>query len=131
MYSFGIQNVTSHLLLGNGIGNYAKGMLEVGFDPTYSGASADPHNVFFELAGVFGIVWAVLLILLLIRLMIWNIKRTAGKEYVYYFGLVFITPFVGFASSSCMEKNYVYLALLIPLIVIRFYKERQNKSEFV
>ena len=131
MYSFGIQNVTSHLLLGNGIGNYAKGMLEVGFDPTYSGASADPHNVFFELAGVFGIVWAVLLILLLIRLMIWNIKRTAGKEYVYYFGLVFITPFVGFASSSCMEKNYMYLALLIPLIVIRFYKERQNKSEFV
>lgn len=123
MYSFGIQNVISHMLIGTGIGKYAEGMLELGFnnDSAFYGASADPHNLFYELAGTFGIVWAIFLIILLVKLLIWNLKRSFIKENLYSLGLVLIIPFVGFASSSCMEKNYIYLALLIPAVYYRFY----------
>lgn len=123
MYSFGIQNVISHMLIGTGIGKYAEGMFELGFnnDSEFYGASADPHNLFYELAGTFGIVWAIFLILLLVKLLIWNLKRSYIKENVYSLGLVLIIPFVGLASSSCMEKNYIYLALLIPAVYYRFY----------
>ena len=123
MYSFGIQNVISHMLIGTGIGKYAEGMFELGFnnDSEFYGASADPHNLFYELAGTFGIVWAIFLILLLVKLLIWNLKRSYIKENLYSLGLVLIIPFVGLASSSCMEKNYIYLALLIPAVYYRFY----------
>jgi len=123
MYSFGIQNVISHMLIGTGIGKYAEGMFELGFnnDSAFYGASADPHNLFYELAGTFGIVWAIFLILLLVKLLIWNLKRAYIKENLYSLGLVLIIPFVGLASSSCMEKNYIYLALLIPVVYYRFY----------
>ena len=121
MYSIGIQNVTSHMLFGTGIGEYAENMLDLGFNTAYYGASADPHNLFYELAGTFGIAWAILLIILLMKLSIWNLKRAANIENLYAFGLVFIIPFVGLASSSCMEKNYIYLALLIPAVYYRFY----------
>ena len=123
MYSFGIQNVISHMLIGTGIGKYAEGMFELGFrnDAAFYGASADPHNLFYELAGTFGIVWAIFLILLLVKLLIWNLKRSYIKENLYSLGLVLIIPFVGLASSSCMEKNYIYLALLIPAVYYRFY----------
>ena len=121
MYSFGIKNVISHLLIGTGIGKYAEGMISLGFDTGYYGASADPHNLFYELAGVFGIVWAILLIILLVKLAIWNLKKSSNNNYVYYFGLILLIPFIGFASSSCMEKNYIYLALLIPAAYYRFY----------
>ena len=123
MYSIGIQNVISHMLIGTGIGKYAEGMFELGFnnDSAFYGASADPHNLFYELAGTFGIVWAIFLILLLVKLLIWNLKRSYIKENLYSLGLVLIIPFVGLASSSCMEKNYIYLALLIPVVYYRFY----------
>ena len=123
MYSFGIQNVISHMLIGTGIGKYAEGMFELGFnnDSAFYGASADPHNLFYELAGTFGIVWAIFLILLLVKLLIWNLKRSYIKENLYSLGLVLIIPFVGLASSSCMEKNYIYLALLIPAVYYRLY----------
>ena len=123
MYSIGIQNVISHMLIGTGIGKYAEGMFELGFnnDSEFYGASADPHNLFYELAGTFGIVWAIFLILLLVKLLIWNLKRSYIKENLYSLGLVLIIPFVGLASSSCMEKNYIYLALLIPAVYYRFY----------
>ena len=123
MYSIGIQNVISHMLIGTGIGKYAEGMFELGFnnDSAFYGASADPHNLFYELAGTFGIVWAIFLILLLVKLLIWNLKRSYIKENLYSLGLVLIIPFVGLASSSCMEKNYIYLALLIPAVYYRFY----------
>jgi len=77
--------------------------------------------LFYELAGVFGIVWAILLIILLVKLAIWNLKKSSNNNYVYYFGLILLIPFIGFASSSCMEKNYIYLALLIPATYYRFY----------
>lgn len=121
MYSVGIQNVTSHMLIGTGIGEYAENMIDLGFNTKYYGASADPHNLFYELAGTFGIVWAILLILFLFKLLIWNLKRATNRENLFAFGLVFIIPFVGLASSSCMEKNYIYLALLIPAVYYRFY----------
>lgn len=123
MYSIGIQNVISHMLIGTGIGKYAEGMFELGFnnDSAFYGASADPHNLFYELAGTFGIVWAIFLILLLVKLLIWNMKRSYIKENLYSLGLVLIIPFVGLASSSCMEKNYIYLALLIPAVYYRLY----------
>ena len=121
MYSFGIKNVISHMLIGTGIGKYSDGMINVGYDLSYRGASADPHNLFYELAGTFGIVWAILLIVYLIKLMFWNLNRVSNNENLYVFGLVYIIPFVGLASSSCMEKNYIYLALLIPAIYYRLY----------
>lgn len=119
MYSFGIKNVTSHMLFGTGIGEYAENMIDLGFNTGYYGASADPHNLFYELAGTFGIVWAILLIILLFRLLVWNLKRSTNRKNLYALGLVFIIPFVGLASSSCMEKNYIYLALLIPAVYYR------------
>lgn len=128
MYSFGIKNVISHMLIGTGIGKYSEGMIKLGFEVKNSGASADPHNLFYELAGTFGIIWSVLLIILLIKLIAWSLKRSANREYLFYFGLVYIIPFVGLASSSCMEKNYIYLALLIPLIQYRIYKNRFNTN---
>ena len=129
MYSIGIKNVLSHMLIGTGIGKYAEGMLESGFDPTYYGASSDPHNLFYELAGMFGIVWGILLIVLLIKLLLWNFKRHSNKYNLFCFGLIFMIPFVGFASSSCMEKNYIYLALLIPAVYYRLYTNKQLAQE--
>ena len=119
MYSFGIKNVMAHMWFGTGIGNYGKEMKAMGFDDTAYAVSADPHNLFYELAGVFGIVWAVLLIILLLKLLVFYFKKTNEKDYIYYLGLVYIVIFVGFASSSCMEKNYIYLALLIPVVYYR------------
>ena len=119
MYSFGIKNVMAHMWFGTGIGNYGKEMKAMGFDDTAYAVSADPHNLFYELAGVFGIVWAVLLIILLLKLLVFYFKKTNVKDYIYYLGLVYIVIFVGFASSSCMEKNYIYLALLIPVVYYR------------
>lgn len=119
MYSFGIKNVMSHMLFGTGIGNYSKEMIALGFDKTLYAASADPHNLFYELAGVFGIAWAVLLIILLLKLLVFFYKKSNVKENVFYMGLVYIVVFVGLASSSCMEKNYIYLALLIPAAYYR------------
>ena len=119
MYSFGIKNVMAHMWFGTGIGNYGKEMKAMGFDDTAYAVSADPHNLFYELAGVFGIVWAVLLIILLLKLLVFYFKKTNKKDYIYYLGLVYIVIFVGFASSSCMEKNYIYLALLIPVVYYR------------
>ena len=119
MYSFGIKNVMAHMWFGTGIGNYGKEMKVMGFDDTAYAVSADPHNLFYELAGVFGIVWAVLLIILLLKLLVFYFKKTNVKDYIYYLGLVYIVIFVGFASSSCMEKNYIYLALLIPVVYYR------------
>lgn len=119
MYSFGIKNVMAHMWFGTGIGNYGKEMKAMGFDDTAYAVSADPHNLFYELAGVFGIVWAVLLIILLLKLLVFYFKKTNEKDYIYYLGLVNIVIFVGFASSSCMEKNYIYLALLIPVVYYR------------
>ena len=121
MYSLGIQNVLSHMLFGTGIGKYSEGMFELGFNQKFDSASADPHNLFYELAGTFGIIWSILLIVLLFKLIVWNIKRASIKENLFCFGLVYIIPFVGLASSSCMEKNYIYLALLIPLLYYRFF----------
>lgn len=120
MYSFGIKNVLAHMWFGTGIGNYSKEMVSLGFDATGTGASADPHNLFYELGGVFGIVWAILLIILLLKLLVYFYKKSSVKENLYYLGLVYIVIFVGFASSSCLEKNYIYLALLIPLVSYRF-----------
>ncbi len=119
MYSFGIKNVMANMWFGTGIGNYGKEMKAMGFDDTAYAVSADPHNLFYELAGVFGIVWAVLLIILLLKLLVFYFKKTNVKDYIYYLGLVYIVIFVGFASSSCMEKNYIYLALLIPVVYYR------------
>lgn len=121
MYSIGIQNVLTHMWFGTGIGNYGKGMVDLGFDLNKAGASADPHNLFYEIAGVFGIIWAILLIILLLKLLAYFYKQTSDKANILYFGLVYIVSFVGFASSSCMEKNYIYLALLVPLVYYRFY----------
>ena len=120
MYSFGIKNVIAHMWFGTGIGNYGKAMLDLGFDDTVYAVSADPHNLFYELAGVFGIVWAILLIILLFKLLTHYFKKSSDKVNMFYLGLVYIIIFVGFASSSCMEKNYIYLALLIPLVNYRF-----------
>ena len=120
MYSIGIKNVLTHMWFGTGIGNYGEGMVELGFDLKKTGASADPHNLFYELAGVFGIVWAILLVILLLKLLTYFFKKTSDKVNLFYLGLVYIIIFVGFASSSCMEKNYIYLALLIPLVNYRF-----------
>ena len=100
MYSFGIKNVMAHMWFGTGIGNYGKEMKAMGFDDTAYAVSADPHNLFYELAGVFGIVWAVLLIILLLKLLVFYFKKTNVKDYIYYLGLVYIVIFVGFASSS-------------------------------
>ena len=124
MYSYGFKNVISHLLIGTGIGKYAEGMLEVGFDLSYYGASTDPHNLFYELAGTFGIVWSVLLVDLLIKLFIWNYKRAVNRVNLFALCLVLLVPFVGLSSSSCMEKNYIYLALLIPLVQYKLYKKQ-------
>ena len=121
MYSFDIKNVMAHMWFGTGIGNYGKSMLDMGFDDTPHAVSADPHNLFYEIAGVFGIVWGILLIILLLKLLLYFFKRITTNENLYHFGLVFIVLFVGFASSSCMEKNYIYLALLIPAVYYRFY----------
>lgn len=125
MYKYGIQNCISHFWLGTGIGNYAKGMEEVGFTP-YFGASADPHNLLLELIGQFGVVWGVLFVVLVIVLIVYFFKRIDIPGYLYCFGLVYIIPFVGLASSSCMEKNYIYLALLIPLFNWRRCKNREK-----
>ena len=129
MYEFGFKNVLSHMWIGTGIGKYNEEMLLLGFDDKQYGASADPHNLFFELAGVFGIVWAILLIVLLFRLFIWYLKMPKTKENILCAGLVLIIPFIGLASSSCMEKNFIYLALLIPIIQYRFYKNRFSNVE--
>ena len=120
MYSIGIKNVLTHMWFGTGIGNYGEGMVELGFDLKRAGASADPHNLFYELAGVFGIVWAILLVILLLKLLMYFFKKSSDKVNLFYLGLVYIIIFVGFSSSSCMEKNYIYLALLIPLVNYRF-----------
>lgn len=119
MYKFGIKNVMTHMMFGTGIGNYGKEMKALGFDDKLYAASADPHNLFYELAGVFGIIWAILLIILLLRLIIYFFKKSDVKENIFILGLVYIIVFVGLASSSCMEKNYIYLALLIPSTYFR------------
>lgn len=124
MYTYGFKNVISHMWFGTGIGKYGEGMLSVGFNQSQHGVSVDPHNLFFELAGVFGIIWAILLIILLLKLLFHYFKIAYKNKNIYYFGLVYIIPFIGLSSSSCMEKNYIYLALLIPLIHYKFYKNR-------
>jgi O-antigen ligase len=129
MYEFGFKNVLSHMWIGTGIGKYNEEMLILGFDDKQYGASADPHNLFFELAGVFGIVWAIMLIVLLIKLFVWYFKLPKTNENVLCAGLVLIIPFIGLASSSCLEKNFIYLALLIPIIQYRFYKNRFSNVE--
>lgn len=121
MYSYGLKNCIEHLWFGTGIGNYGKGMLAVGYVPNQY-TSIDPHNLFLELAGQFGMIWSVLFLVLLIKLLVWFSKRIRTKEELYLFGLVYIIAFVGLASSACMEKNYIYLALLAPLIFYRSYK---------
>lgn len=121
MYSFGIKNVMSHLLIGTGIGNFSKEMIALGFDNRLSAVSADPHNLFYELAGEFGIIWAIMLILLFIKLALWNFKKAKYKYNLFSLGMILMIPFIGLASSSCMEKNYIYLALLIPVAYYRFY----------
>ena len=127
MYSLGIKNVMKHMWFGTGIGKYEAGMLELGFDAKkYYVASANPHNLFYELAGVFGIIWAIMLIVFLLKLALWYLKMPKNKENIYSLVLVIIVPFVGLSSSSCMEKNYIYMALLIPLIQYRLYKNRFN-----
>ena len=123
MYRFGIKNCRQHLWLGLGIGNYAKGMDAVGFTP-YVGTSADPHNLFLELIGQFGIIWGILLLLLLVKLLCWFFKRINEPGNLIRFGLVYLVPFVGLSSSSCMEKNYIYLALLVPLVYYRMFSEK-------
>ncbi len=129
MYSLGIKNVIKHMWFGTGIGKYEEGMLDLGFDSKkFYVASANPHNLFYELAGVFGIIWSILLIILLIRLMFLFFKSKNFKNNILYFGLIYIIPFVGLSSSSCMEKNYVYLALLIPLVRYRLYRNRFNTN---
>ena len=55
----------------------------------------------------------------LIKLLVFFYKKSNVKENVFYMGLVYIVVFVGLASSSCMEKNYIYLALLIPAAYYR------------
>lgn len=132
MYAFGLKNVIEHMWFGVGIGNYADGMISVGYKPMEH-TSADPHNLFFEIGACFGIVWAILFIFLLIKLLTWNLKRAANIQNLICFGLIILIPFIGFASSSCLEKNYIYIALLLPALCYRFNCKRNvvNRSFLV
>lgn len=117
MYKNGLLNCANHFLLGTGIGNYEKGMFSVGYID-YLNASPNPHCTYLELAGEFGTIWTVLLITLIVKLMNWFRKRL-DKKSIYYFGILYMFSFVSMASSSSLEKNYMYLALLFPLL---YYK---------
>ena len=130
MYSFGIKNCIKHLWFGTGIGNYGEGMLLAGYVPGLY-TSSDPHNIYLELAGQFGMVWSVLLLVLIGKLLYWFYKRKIVKTNILYFGLIFIVSFVGLSSSTCLEKNYIYLALLIPLIYYRIHKKEENKESII
>lgn len=117
MYKKGLLNCANHFVLGTGIGNYEKGMYSVGYID-YLYASPNPHCTYLELAGEFGIIWAILLIIIIVKLLNWYRKRL-NKTNIYYFGIVYMFSFVCIASSSSLEKNYMYLALLFPLL---YYK---------
>lgn len=117
MYKNGLLNCANHFLFGNGIGNYEKGMYSVGYID-YLNASPNPHCVYLELAGEFGVIWVILLISIIVKLLSWFGKRLDNKN-IYYFGIIYLFSFVGMASSSSLEKNYLYLALLFPLL---YYK---------
>lgn len=117
MYQSGIQVCKDNLIFGTGIGNYESAMLGLGFVET-SSASANPHCLILELAGQFGIIWVLLLIILLIKLMMFVYKSNYKNKFLLG-GLLYIYPFVSIASSSCLGKNYTYLALLIPLLLLK------------
>jgi O-antigen ligase len=127
MYRFGIKNCLEHVWFGTGIGNYGSGMWAVGYTPLpYT--STDPHNLYLEIAGQFGMIWAILLIILTLKLLIWFYKRAHTSEGILCLGLIYITVFVGLSSSSSMEKNYIYLALLAPLLYYRLYNDEMNRT---
>lgn len=126
-YSYGIRVCEAFPLFGTGIGNYSEEMIKLGCPPSDGNISTDPHCLFLELGGQFGIPWLILFVLLLICLLVWYAKRIKEDSMVYMFGLVFIIPFIGLASSSCMEKNFIYLALLIPVLYWNINKDSSNK----
>lgn len=119
MYKYGIKNCLNHFMFGTGIGNYDKGLHAVGFVPVKY-TSTNPHNLFLELAGQFGFIWSLLLLLLLVVLII-KISTSDIPKKTIILGFLYIVPFVGLSSSTCLEKNYVYLALLVPMLIYRFY----------
>ncbi len=125
MYSYGLKNCLAHFWWGTGIGNYSNGMIEVGYKPL-GHTSTDPHNLFLELWGQFGVVWVVLFVFLLGYLMWRFYKQESCKERVKYLGLFTVIPFIGLASSSCLEKNYIYLAILIPCVYYRLARTKKS-----
>lgn len=129
MYKYGIKNCLSHFWIGTGVGNYTSGMIKVGYVPQLH-TSSDPHNVYLELAGQFGMVWVVLVIFLLIKLFHWYLKTQNCLHSLLCFGLVYIISFIGLASSSCLEKNYIYLALLVPLLYYRLNSDYKRRLFF-
>ncbi len=129
MYKYGLKNCLAHIWFGTGVGNYAKGMYDVGFF-SIPNTSADPHNVFLEISGTFGVVWLVLFLFFVIKMLIWFLKHIKGYHELICLGMVYIVPFVGLASSTCLEKNYLYLSLLIPALYYRFHCIYDRKIVF-
>ena len=117
MYKYGVLNCLDNFLLGTGIGNYEKGMISVGYTELLH-SSANPHCFYLELAGEFGMIWLILIIVLL-GYLIKHFSNIENQKNKYYIGLIYMFSFVGMASSSCLEKNYIYLALLLPLLVCK------------
>ncbi len=128
MYSYGIQVCEMFLLFGAGIGNYSAEMSKLGLTPD-GNISTDPHCLFLELGGQLGMPWVILLFFVLIWLIAWYTKRIKRNSMIYMFGLIFIIFFVGLAASSCMEKNYIYLALLIPLSYWSINKSSNRRND--
>ncbi|MBO4726824.1 MAG: O-antigen ligase family protein [Spirochaetaceae bacterium] len=123
MYQTGVKVCMNNLFFGTGIGNYEKAMYDYGLVEAPF-VSANPHNLFLELSGQFGIIWLILLIYLLIQLFLYLYKKI-NKNKLFLLGLLYIYPFVSIASSSSLGKNYTYLALLIPLVLLK--KERSHR----
>ena len=120
MYETGIQVCKNNLFFGTGIGNYEVAMYSLGFVESHS-MSASPHCLLLELAGQFGGIWSILFISLLIHLFLFVCKSKL-KNKIFLLGMLYIYPFISIASSSSLDKNFTYLALLIPLL---FYKRKR------
>lgn len=125
MYSYGVRVCEAFPLFGTGLGNYSAEISKLGLTPD-GNVSTDPHSLFLELAGQYGVFWLIMLLVMLVALIGWYAKRLENDRIRYMLGLVLIIFFIGLASSSCMEKNYVYLALLVPLMFWKVNRSSRN-----
>lgn len=115
MYKYGLRNCIEHFWIGNGIGNYEEGMYSVGYY-TLQYSSANPHCLLLEIWGEFGF-FVFIFFLLYLCYKIFNSFYQFFKKNIISNWLILCIPIIYifsiFSSSSCIEKSYTWLGLII------------------